>query len=77
MLDNDGNIIRQFDSLLDACNFLDKPSCGTTRIKSVCDKFRLNGKRCKFYGYAWTALNKNVQTNLDNECRVEDELPLE
>jgi hypothetical protein len=33
--------------------------------------------RCKFYGYAWTALNENVQTNSVAECKAEDELPLE
>lgn len=77
MLDDTGNIIKRFDSLLDACKYLNKPSCGTTRIKQVCDKFRRNGKRYKFYGYSWTALNENVQTNSYDECRVEDELPLE
>lgn len=77
MLDTSGNIIMKFESLAEACRYLKKPLCGTTRIKQVCDKLNKNGKRSKFYGYAWTALNKNVQTNSIDECRVEDELPSE
>ena len=77
MLDDSGNIIMKFESLLAACKYLDKPACGTTRIKRVCDKFNTRGRICRFYGFAWTSLNKNVQTNSVNECRVEDELPSE
>ncbi len=77
MIDMNGNIIMEFKSLADACRYLNKPMCGTTKIKQVCDRFNINGKRSKFYGYAWTALNKNVQTNSIDECRAEDELPSE
>lgn len=73
MLDSNGDIIIKFESLADACRYLKKPLCGTSRIKQVCDTFKKNGSRRKFYGYAWTALDKNVQTN----CKMEDELPSE
>lgn len=73
MLDDCGNIILVFESLSDACAYLNKPKCGTARIKNVCDKFNKNGRRSKFYGHAWTALNKGVLTN----CKAEDEQPSE
>lgn len=73
MLDDSGQIIMVFDSLSDACSYFNKPKCGTTRIKEVCDRFNKNGKRSKFYGHAWTALNKGVQTN----SKAEDEQPSE
>lgn len=77
MIDDSGNIIKTFESLNAACRYLNKPVCGSTRIKNVCDTFRKNGKRYRFFGYAWTALNKNVQTNSVEESRTEDELPSE
>lgn len=77
MLDDCGNIIMKFESLLSACRYLNKPACGTTRIKNVCDRVNAYGKRYRFYGHAWTALNKNVQTNSVDECRMDDELPFE
>lgn len=77
MVDADGNILQCFDSLLNACNYLGKPSCGTTRIKQVCGKFNKNGKRAKFFGHYWIALNKDVQTNTEDVCKAEDELPSE
>lgn len=73
MLDDFGNVLMTFDSLADACRYLGKPMCGTARIKAICDKFNKNGKRSKFYGYSWSAVNKGVQTN----CKAEDELPSE
>lgn len=73
MLDENGNVLKTFDSLLDACKFLNKPSCGTTRIKNTCDKFNKNGKRARFFGYSWSSVNKGVQTN----CKTDDELPSE
>lgn len=73
MLDDSGNVIRTFDSLSDACKYLNKSLGGTTRIKNVCDVFNKNGKRAKFFGYSWSAVNKGVQTN----SKVEDELPSE
>lgn len=73
MLDEQGNILKEFQSLSDACIYLNKGLYGTTRIKSVCDKFNKNGKRAKFFGYSWMSLSKGVQTNR----KVEDELPLE
>lgn len=77
MIDDSGEIVMTFESLNAACKYLNKPPCGCTRIKNVCDTFRHNGKRYKFYGYAWTALNENVQTNSIAECKTEDELPSE
>ena len=77
MIDESGHIIMRFESLLAACNYLNKSACGTTRIKQVCDKFNKNGKRAKFFGYSWTALNKGVQTTTNNVGKTEDELPFE
>ena len=77
MLDDFGNIIKTFNSLSDACRYLEKPLCGTARIKDVCDKVKSNGKPYRFYGYGWTALDKNVQTNSVKGCKAEDELPSE
>ena len=77
MLDDYDNVLMLFNSLSDACRYLQKDLCGTARIKQVCDKYNKNGKRSKFFGYAWSALNKDVQTNTNNVCKVEDELPSE
>ena len=77
MVDDLGQIIMTFESLNAACKYLNKPPCGSTRIRLVCDQFRKNGKPYKFYGYAWTALNKNVQTIPCVGSRSEDELPIE
>lgn len=53
----DDKIIKEFDSLSDACRFLgvtDKSA--TAHIKRYADKFNKNGKRAKYLGYSWTLL---------------------
>lgn len=75
MLDKNDNTVMTFDSLLSACRYFSVTKNYATKIKSFCDKYNKNGTRCRFLGYYWTALNKNVQTNSIDECRVEDELP--
>lgn len=50
-------IVKEFDSASDACEY-----CGRARkeagnlLRKGVDKFRKNGKRCKYYGYEWTRL---------------------
>ena len=70
MLDENDSIIKVFSCLADACRYLNKPMCGTTRIKNVCDKYCKNGKRQRFFGYYWTFVCEGVSTN----CKAEDEL---
>ena len=56
MIENDV-IIKEFDSLSDACKYLgitDKSV--TAHINRYADKFNKNGKRSKFLGYSWTRL---------------------
>lgn len=77
MIEQDGNIIRTFESLSDACRYLCMANCNTSKIKQVCDVFNKYGKRAKMYGHYWSALNKDVQTNTEDVRKAEDELPSE
>ena len=57
MLDEDDNIIMEFDSLSDACSYLGATNKSyTSAIRRNADKYNKNGKRSKFLGYAWTLL---------------------
>lgn len=77
MLDSNGNILKTFNSLSEACSYLNKGVGGTSRIKNVCDKFNKNGKHSKFFGYAWSAIDKGVQTTTKDVGKAEGELPSE
>lgn len=60
MCDNDGNILREFDSLHEACNYVygGKPynNGNTSTILRYADKINKNGKRAKYLGHVWTRL---------------------
>ena len=57
MIDESNEIIKKFDSLSDACNYLGvKDKSNTAHIKRYADKINKNGKRAKFLGYSWTLL---------------------
>jgi group I intron endonuclease len=56
MIEND-QIIKEFDSLSDACSYLGVTNrSATAHIKRYADKINKNGKRAKFLGYSWTLL---------------------
>lgn len=62
MIDEDGTILREFDSCSDACRYLEvvegrKVGNSYSAIfKRYADKFNKNGKRAKFLGHSWTML---------------------
>lgn len=60
MLDDDGNVIREFDSLTDVCRYFNKNCGNTSALHAVLDKFNKNGKRAKFWGHAWIRADKEV-----------------
>ncbi len=58
MIENDV-IIRTFESLSEACNFLGINSrTYAGRIKQYADKYNKNGQRAKFHKYAWTLIQE-------------------
>lgn len=60
MLDDQDNVIREFDSLTDVCRYFNKDQGNTSALHSVLDKFNKNGKRAKFWGHAWIKSDKKV-----------------
>ena len=57
MLDEDGTVLQQFDSLSEACRYLGcTKKSYTSKIKQYADKFNKNGTRKKFLGYSWSLL---------------------
>lgn len=62
MLDDDGNVIMQFESCSEACKYLEEvehrkiDKSYTATFKRYADKFNKNGKRAKFLGHAWRML---------------------
>ena len=60
MLDDQDNVIKEFDSLTDVCRYFNKDPGNTSALHSVLDKFNKNGKRAKFWGYAWIRSDKKV-----------------
>lgn len=62
MLDDDGNIVKAFDSCSEACEYLNTvegrktDKSYTAVFKRYADKFNKNGKRAKFLGHAWKML---------------------
>lgn len=55
-MDENDNILYKFDSISEACKFLNKPSKEGGHILKVCDKLNKNGKRAKHFGYSWIKL---------------------
>lgn len=49
-------VVKEFESASEACSFCGKPTTEAGRLLRYCDKFNLNGKRSKFFGYSWTRL---------------------
>ena len=62
MLDGNGNIIRKFDSLSDACRFFGKSNTNAGRLKECIDSYNKNGNRSKFWGYSWSYDKECVET---------------
>ena len=62
MLDEEGNIIKKFDSLSDACRFFGKSNTNAGRLKEYIDSYNKNGKRSKFWGYSWSYDKECVET---------------
>lgn len=60
MLDDQDNVIREFDSLTDVCRYFNKDQGNTSALHGVLDKFNKNGKRAKFWGHAWIRSDKKV-----------------
>lgn len=58
MLDKDGNLVKHFDSLSDACRYLNKDTTYTGSIKPMIDKYNKNGERARFLGYYWRSCDK-------------------
>lgn len=62
MIDEDGNILMQFDSCADACRYIEQTEhryidkSYTATFKRYADKFNKNGKRAKFLGHSWKLL---------------------
>lgn len=56
MLDDSGDVIKEFDSLSDVCKYFGKDVGNTSSLSKVIDKFNKNGKRAKFWGHAWTRI---------------------
>lgn len=60
MCDDDGNVLRKFDSLTDACNYVFGEGTynkgNTNAILRYADKINKNGKRAKYLGHVWTKL---------------------
>ena len=54
MLDDSDKVIHSFDTLGDACRYCGRPTTDSGCLKQAVDKFNKNGKRAKFFGYAWT-----------------------
>lgn len=60
MLDDNDNVVMEFESLSDACRYFNKSTKNTRSIKLRLDVYNKNGKRAKFWGYAWVRSNKKV-----------------
>ena len=60
MCDDDGKVLKEFDSLSDACRFVfnGQPynKGNTSAILRYADKINKNGKQAKYLGYVWTKL---------------------
>lgn len=54
----DGEIIKTFDSVADACRYLGKPTKEAGHILKVCDVINKYGRPAKHFGYSWTRLEK-------------------
>ena len=57
MLDDNDNILKRFDSLMDACRYFNKDCSYSSAIKGVLNKRNKNGKRSKMCGYAWVRVS--------------------
>lgn len=51
-------VVVEFESLSDACEFTGRPTKEAGNILKVADKYNKNGTRKKMFGYSWTKLNK-------------------
>ena len=60
MLDEQGNIIKVFESLADVCRYFNKDAGNISALHKYADKINKNGKRAKFWGYSWTIKNVKV-----------------
>ena len=60
MLDDHDNIVMEFESMSDACRYFNKSTKNTRSIKLRLDVYNKNGKRAKFWGYAWVRSDKKV-----------------
>lgn len=60
MLDDNGDVIRTFESLSDVCKFFGKDIGNTSSLSKMVDKYNKNGKRAKFWGHAWTRIKLEV-----------------
>lgn len=58
MLDSEGNVVKSFDTLSDACRYMGHSSSDAGRLREMVDAFNKNGHRSKFWGYYWTAVTK-------------------
>ena len=56
MLGENNEILKEFDSLSDACSYLGVKKSNVAGIKRYADKYNKNGNRSKFLGYYWALL---------------------
>lgn len=56
MLDENGKLLKEFDSLSEALRYLNKPTKEAGNMLRYVDTYNKNGKRSKVYGYYWTKL---------------------
>lgn len=55
---SDGKIIKEFDSIADACRYLGKPTKEAGHILKVCGVINKHGKPAKHFGYSWIRLEE-------------------
>lgn len=60
MLDDSGNVVKEFVSLNDACRYLGKRLTDSGGLREAVDRFNKNGTRSRFWGYSWTAIKDKV-----------------
>lgn len=56
IVNEEGYILKKFESLSEACQYCNISSKEAGKIKRFADKFNKNGKRARFCGYYWTII---------------------
>mgnify|MGYP001079287636 CR=1 FL=1 len=57
MVDNDGNVLKEFDSASDACRYVGRDSGEAGNLLKTCNQYIKSGKRrVRIFGYSWIRL---------------------